>query len=450
MPDNLKDLDFWSKGDVLTADRLNEMVCRINNVSLLTQDSGTIGKADSTGFTPERGRFNRVTQKMHAEDGIGKIIDGFIVQGECDGVYARKNGINSWTKPHYDDICNKEILPNDLKLIGEIQDGMELYQEIKFDKVGNILSRNIVQYPSICRPQNSIWKYTQVCASEAQCGVLYNRLSRVAVDCRIHKDTPQKSKKYTTISTNDFFMSPVPMNAYDSCHSLLKPMEGNTIPVRGITSSAGTNIYNCDTHLEIRSGVSFGAGQMPQFNIMRDPACVMWTPSFGFKIIPNQQENPYLFNIETFGSPSSANYQAGCAISTGDLQAGIISVNAAHSASNQKGYVYKISTDSLISEPVIQNGHIKIPKISGPSCSYNFSCWFCVDCQTNTVFINEEKLGTVAANLAGCISSSIVTTSTTTLDNWMDETNCSSGQIRARIDTTSGESATANIYSFRS
>lgn len=446
MPEEIKDLDFWSRGDVITADRLNEMVCRINNVSLLTLDNGTVGKADSTGFTPERGHFKRVTQKMHPEDGISKIIDSFIIQGTCDGNYARKNGVNSWTKPHYDDMCGKEILPNDMRWIGEIEEGAELYQQIKFDKVGNVLCRNIVQFPANCRPTNSLWKYTQICASEAQCGVLYNRLTRISADCRLGEDVPQKSQKYTTISTNDFFISPVPMNAYDSCYTLLKPIEGNTIPVRGITSAAGTNISNCDTHLEIRSGVTFGAGQMPQFNIMKSPACVKWTENFGFKITPNQQDNPYLFNIETFGSPSSANYQAGCAIDGGDLQAGIISVKAAHSASSQKGYVFKISTDSSISEPTIQNGHIKIPKVN-PGGGNEFSCWFCVDCQTNIVTLNEEKLNQAALNLANCITSSITTTSSTTLDYWNDMARGNCGEIQATITTLDGCNATASINS---
>lgn len=449
MPDKLNDLKFWSKGDVLTADRLNEMVCRINNVSLMTVDDGVVGKAESSSSNFQKGRFNRDVQKMHTEDGIGKIIDSFVIQGNCEGNYARKNGVNTWTKHIYDDICCKEILPNDLNKIGEITDGTELYQEIKFDRKGNVTSRKIVQYPPNCRPENRLWDYIPICADCQRCGVLYNRLSRVAVDCRV-ACAPQKSSKYTTIRTNDFFMPPVPMNADSASFRLLKNIDGNTIPVRGLRGEEGTVIVDCDSFLEIRSGVAFGANNMPTFNRMGSPACVKWTENFGFKITPNKTDNPYLFNIETFGSPSSAHYQAGCAIVGGDLQAGIISVRAAHSASSQKGYVYKISSDSSITEPIIQNGHIKIPKMSGPSCSYNFSCWFCVDCQTNTVFINEEKLGTVAANLAGCISSSIVTTSTTTLDNWMDETNCSSGQIRARIDTTSGESATANIYSFRS
>ena len=92
--------------------------------------------------------------------------------------------------------------------------------------------------------------------------------------------------------------------------------------------------------------------------------------------------------------------------------------------------------------------------LAASCCGVTVNCWtfdgqwFIVT--GNNVTINEAKLDEVAARIAPCVSSQIVSsTGATVIDTWYDESGYKgyNGEIVANVDTTSGCSAVANIQS---
>lgn len=73
------DLRLWQKGDELTAERLNEMVEYSNQLShSIHRDIGADGSSEGSSSEGNTGRFQREIHRMHTENGVGKIVDGWV------------------------------------------------------------------------------------------------------------------------------------------------------------------------------------------------------------------------------------------------------------------------------------------------------------------------------------------------------------------------------------
>jgi hypothetical protein len=73
------DLRLWQKGDELTAERLNEMVEYSNQLShSIHRDIGADGSSEGSSSEGNTGRFTREIHRMHTENGVGKIVDGWV------------------------------------------------------------------------------------------------------------------------------------------------------------------------------------------------------------------------------------------------------------------------------------------------------------------------------------------------------------------------------------
>lgn len=98
MSEETDKLEFWSRGDELTANRLNQMVCKINNLVSKDVISGRGASVTNLGgsVTPNTGKYIRDLHYMHTDDGVGKIVDSYVkpkLEDSETGNYARKNGV---------------------------------------------------------------------------------------------------------------------------------------------------------------------------------------------------------------------------------------------------------------------------------------------------------------------------------------------------------------------
>lgn len=362
MSDLDNNLCFWNVGDTISANRLNQMVCKINT-SIAYQNginSGTDATNSGGKLSANKGKYDRHLHYMHTQDGVGKVIDSYVnTKCICDGIYARRTGVSGVSGVLYHP-CN-----TNLTRISCIGDGIELYQKITTDNTGNPTNSEIVRIvagESVPYPQ--MWQYAGESTATGGCGILYNRLSRTVVDCRVSDCVRAKSKKYTTIRTNDFFIPPVPQNATNEHNTLIKPMIGNTIPVRTLKPSCGiTMASSCNCiEVELKKANSATSQLGGVYGITMDSAATNPSINNGQIVIPQVI------------SGCSVTYTAGNAISCSDLANNKISVLPANSNNNQKGYVYSISTDSATCYPTIINGQIILPKYSktsgGGNCYY--------------------------------------------------------------------------------
>lgn len=346
-------LCFWSKGDVISAERLNDMTCRINFLNDKIKPSSVDTLAKDGTLNGAEGKYNRNLCKMHSEDGVGKIIDGFVQPGVCEGNYARINGVNSWG-PNNATVCEG------MKRIGNVECGSEIYQKITTDYKGSVTNVELYQRSSTeSVPTSTLWQYSGESTSGGSCGVLYHRLSKTVHDCRVGAVKTGKSKIYTTIKTNDFFLPPIPQNAEGDKVKLIKHLDGNTIPVKTLSGGAGTTLEDCSNYVCISSGVTFATNCFTSSNHMTAPVCVKWSDNFGFKIHPNQCKNPHRFKIEPFGTPGEGgSYNAGEGIG---INGSCIYNKKANSANCTLGGIYNISTSSCRTLPAICNGNVILP-----------------------------------------------------------------------------------------
>ena len=252
------DLRLWQRGDELTAERLNEMVEYSNQLShSIHRDIGGEGSSQGSSSGGNNGRFQREIHRMHTENGVGKIVDGWVANStemEIEGNYARTNGV------FYHNVIVEGSCGNCLKKIGEICPETILYQKITTDNKGVPTKVEMVQFGSTesCQHTNSYWRYDVSCSSSA-CGVIYNRMSKTVVDCRISCSNPKKHQRYTTIKYNDFYLPPMPHNTRGYGVELLKEIDGNTIPVKALNGFGGSETVDCDDFIEIHSGIAFVA-----------------------------------------------------------------------------------------------------------------------------------------------------------------------------------------------
>lgn len=362
---DLGELQFWQKGDTITADRLNQLVCQVKNISTISPKDTVEATVDTGGGGSIQGKFERQLYRMHTEDGVPVILDTWNMNQKCAcGVYARVPSVKSFSGSISGDTT--------LKRIEEAKEA-DIYQKIATDSKGNVTKNELVIVASgSSAPCSKPWNMTYQCgAQNGSCGVIHHRIARIVPDCRIKSDTKRISLKYATIKTNDFFLPPLTQNVEreDSSHQLVLPLCGNTIPIRGLACCGGTEIRTCEKHLLIDSGIVFSSCATPHNgeHCMPSVVDVKWgckedPNAFGFGIFPNRNKLPYNFKIETYGElPKPICYQAGCAIECLDLISNKISVKPADSNLCQAGYVFAISNDSTVDTPAIEDGNIVLP-----------------------------------------------------------------------------------------
>lgn len=345
-----------------------------------------------------------------------------------EGVYVRPNGVATF----YHGTVEASS-PNCFKKISEIEKDKVLYQKITTDQTGYPTKIEFVQLAACDSSAiNTPWKYNASCAS-TQCGVIWHRMSKTVEDCRISPTNPKKHLKYTTIKTNDFFIPPLVMNVDEGGlgENLVKPMVGNTIPIKSLYGKDGTDVSDCGNYLEVKSGVAFigqpkascdpnaPAPQPPSKPIMNDPLCLSWCngdgSKFGFKIAPNQADYPFIFTVSTHGKPNGSSYEAGCGIDPCRLKCNEICVYLAHKGEgdcdkSRAGIIKDIivSTDSIneLKSPTLKQGVITLPDY-GKLTSYKGGCGICVNCQTKFINLLPSNGGTIGGITSVVISDSV-------------------------------------------
>lgn len=345
-----------------------------------------------------------------------------------EGVYVRPNGVATF----YHGTVEASS-PNCFKKIAEIEKDKILYQKITTDYTGNPTKIEFVQLAACDSSAiNTPWKYNASCAS-TQCGVIWHRMSKTVEDCRISPTNPKKHLKYTTIKTNDFFIPPLVMNVDEGGlgENLVKPMVGNTIPIKSLYGKDGTDVTDCGNYLEVKSGVAFigqpkapcdpnaPAPQPPSKPIMNDPLCLSWCngdgSKFGFKIAPNQSDYPFIFTVSTHGKPQGVAYEAGCGIDPCRLKCNEICVYLAHkgegdSDKSRAGIIKDIvvSTDSIneLKSPTLKQGIITLPDYSKLN-GYKAGCGIHIDCATRTIKLLPSNGGEIGGITSVVISDSV-------------------------------------------
>ena len=127
-----------------------------------------------------------------------------------------------------------------------------------------------------------------------------------------------------------------------------------------------------------------------------------------------------------------------------DIDEGVIKVALA--ADDAAGLIKKVEISSDETDPIIEDGVIKIPNIT-----IEFDpTWFIVGEQ---VTLNEDTLDAKAMEIAPEVSSQIISTTTAVIDTYTDTSasppNGPSGTIQMTVDTTSGETAIASMRTVR-
>lgn len=256
-------------------------------------------------------------------------------------------------------------------------------------------------------------------------------MSKTVIDCRISCSTTKKHQKYTTIKTNDFFLPPLVRNNNGKGVKLLKPLDGNTIPIKSLYGYGGTEITDCSNYLEVKSGVAFigqpkpscdpnaPAPQPPSKPIMNAPLCLSWCngdgSKFGFSIAPNQSDYPFIFTVSTHGKPQGVAYEAGCGIDPCRLKCNEICVYLAHKGEGDSdvshaGIIKEIvvSTDSIneLKTPTLKQGIITLPDYSKLN-GYQAGCGIHIDCATRTINLLPACGGAIGGITSVVISDSV-------------------------------------------
>lgn len=250
-------MEKFLKGEILTADKLNELVKELNSLSednnVITGSSTASGQSDYVAPKFTKPEFH----DMHDADGIPVILDQ--LTGLVDnngGLYARPIEATTYTSQFTARGNTKKLnlLTNDVK------SSQSVYQKIVLDAKGNV-SGNELLLVDACSgetPSPFLPSYT-----ENKPGVIYRRMGRVDVNCKIN-GVEDISKKYKVIYTPEVNLPPFIANAKvgaDDCSfQLVKPLDGNTYPIKGIKAGCNTQIEDRCNYLIISSTGGSGSG----------------------------------------------------------------------------------------------------------------------------------------------------------------------------------------------
>lgn len=240
-------MDKFLKGEILTADKLNQLVAELNNLSAdsLITGSSTVS-AQSDYSTP---RFVKPDfTDMHDTDGVPVILDQ--LQGvDCQGLFARNIEATTYTT------ANRQQNKNLVKLSSEVKGSQNVYQRITTDSKGQVTRSDVVLF-DICSdnmPTATLPNY-----EKGQGGTIYRRLARIAANCRI-EGVSDPSQAYKVISTPEANLPPFVSNEKGTCgFALINSLDGNTLPVKRIKAGDNITIKDCGASLVISASGTTG------------------------------------------------------------------------------------------------------------------------------------------------------------------------------------------------
>lgn len=240
-------MEKFLKGEILTAEKLNELVAELNNLSadnndIITGSSTATGQSDYTSqhFTAPK------VADMHDADGIPVILD--YLQGVSSyGLFARNIEATTYTKG------NRQQNKNLVQLSSEVKASQNVYQRIRTDSKGQVTASDVILF-DICSdemPTATLPNY-----EKGINGTIYRRLARIAANCRV-EGVSEPSLAYKVIYTPETNLPPFISNARSTCgFGLVGALDGNTLPVKKLRAGNNVQIIDCGSALLISTSAS--------------------------------------------------------------------------------------------------------------------------------------------------------------------------------------------------
>ena len=244
-------MEKFLKGEILTAEKLNELVAELNNLSenssdIITGSSSASGQSDYTSMHFVKPEFN----DMHPQDGIPVILDQLQGVDEA-GLYARNIEAVTYTGG------NRQQNKNLVKLSNYVSNAQSVYQRIITDSKGQVTNSDVILF-DICSdemPTATLPNY-----EKGQRGTIYRRLARIAANCRV-EGVGDQSLAYKVISTPEANLPPFISNEIGTCgFGLINSLDGNTLPVKRLKAGENITIKDCGASLLISASGSIGGG----------------------------------------------------------------------------------------------------------------------------------------------------------------------------------------------
>lgn len=260
-------MEKFLKGEILTAEKLNELVAELNNLSensndIITGSSSASGQSDY--FSPHFVKPD--FSDMHAQDGIPVILDQ--LQGvESAGLYARNIEAVTYTGG------SRQQNKNLVKLSNYVSNAQSVYQRIRTDSKGNVTNSDVILF-DICSdemPTATLPNY-----EKGQNGTIYRRLARIAANCRV-EGVGDQSLAYKVISTPEANLPPFISNERGTCgFGLINSLDGNTLPVKRLKAGENITIKDCGASLLISASGSSGGGNCDCKDCNRPCICAQY------------------------------------------------------------------------------------------------------------------------------------------------------------------------------
>lgn len=300
-------MEKFLKGEILTADKLNQLVNELNELS--NDNNGII-----TGSSTASGQSDYVVPKfikpeftdMHDYDGVPVILDG-LTGSDCSGLFART--IEATT--YFSDNFNGRHAHKDLnKIANDVNSSQYVFQKVTLDYTGSPINSEVVVVDRCSdeNPANVLPDY-----SRRRQGTIWRRLARVDVNCRIN-GVSDPSKQYKVIKTPEYNVAPFVANEHTgavSCvFNLLSCMNGNTYPIKAISPGCGITMEDAGGAIIISANNNGGGGNCdggrcdycadPPIIISCDKITLCYNPCH-FGVCGNQLvlKNPNNNNLDT-------------------------------------------------------------------------------------------------------------------------------------------------------
>lgn len=243
-------MEKFLKGEILTAEKLNELVAELNELSANNNDIITGSSTVSAQSDYTLPRFVKPEfSDMHDTDGVPVILDQ--LQGvDCTGLFARPIEATTYTTG------NRQQNKNLVKLADYLSTAQNVYQRIRTDSKGLVTASDVILF-DICNdnmPTANLPNY-----EKGQGGTIYRRLARIAANCRI-EGVSDPSQAYKVIYTPEANLPPFVSNEKGTCgFTLINSLDGNTLPVKRIKAGDNITIRDCGASLVISaSGTTSG------------------------------------------------------------------------------------------------------------------------------------------------------------------------------------------------
>lgn len=261
----------WKPGDVITAHHLNQMVCAINDntnsyESLNKQfnDKGT-SSINSTGGINMGTFLGTALEPCESCWNRGFVRTGWEYSASDttkEGIYANTSGVHNAISNTLTGGC-MICLKNKLSGLPE----EDIVLKVKTDCYGKILCQKIETQDTTTCVTNNYWQGPHSSDGSAPEYSFIRRIGRIVQDNDHPVSMDDSTASNKVISTNDLVMPILPARAEkeeDSpCRqsfSLIGGFKDNSVLIKNISNAGGLRLGNCATHLDIKSGVEFYAG----------------------------------------------------------------------------------------------------------------------------------------------------------------------------------------------